>query len=263
MKINTILPFCIAVIIIQSCTMININVSEKRIHSSQKINLEENITLTTWGAIKINKSHFFPSSFQIKTSDDVIYFDPVEINCSEFADYIFLTHAHPDHLSLKDIQKIIKPETIVVCSRSVSKKLKFLDNIIHIMKPGEDLTLKGIHVEATPAYNTKPIFLWIKAHPKNKENIGFILTLNNYLRIYHAGDTDYIPEMKQLNNIDVIFVPIGGDNLTMNSYEGALMVNEIKPKTVIPMHFEINNKDGLSLFKQQVDKNIFIIEFGP
>lgn len=257
---KTLISDCLTFIIIQGCTMVKITVSEKRNPTPRRIELEKNITLTTWGAIKVNKSHFFPSSFQIKTSDKVIYIDPVEINSSEIADYIFLTHSHPDHLSLKDIKKIIKPETIIVCSKSVSKKLNDFNNKIHIVKPGDTLTLKSLKCEATPAYNTKSVFLWIKAHPKSKENVGFVLTLDNGLRLYHAGDTDYIPAMKRLKNIQVALVPIGGDNLTMNSDEAALMVNEIKPETVIPMHFEIKNQDELSSFIGQVDKNIVIRE---
>ena len=240
--------------------MVKISVSEKRNPTSQQINLEENITLTTWGTIKANKSHFFPSSFQIKTGDKVIYIDPLEVNSSEKADYIFLTHSHPDHFSIKDIKKVIKSETTIICSKGVSKKLKDFNNAVHIMRPGDTLDLDGMSCEATAAYNTKSVFLWIKAHPKSIENVGFVLTMDKGLRIYHAGDTDYIPEMKHLKNIQIALIPIGGDNLTMNEDEAARMINEIKPEKVIPMHYEIKNREELNRFKNLVDQKIKVEE---
>ena len=240
--------------------MVKISVSEKRNSTSQQINMGENITLTTWGTIKVNKSHFFPSSFQIKTGDKVIYIDPVEVNSSEKADYIFLTHSHPDHFSIKDIQKVIKPETTIICSKGVSKKLKDFNNAVHIMRPEDTIDLDGMSCEATAAYNTKSVFLWIKAHPKSKENVGFVLTMEKGVRIYHAGDTDYIPEMKQLKNIQIALIPIGGDNLTMNEDEAARMINEIKPEKVILVHYEIKNREELNRFKNLVDQKIKVEE---
>jgi L-ascorbate metabolism protein UlaG (beta-lactamase superfamily) len=114
--------------------------------------------------------------------------------------------------------------------------------------------------EATAAYNTKSVFLWIKAHPKSKENVGFVLTMDKGLRIYHAGDTDYIPEMKQLKKIQFALIPIGGDNLTMNEEEAASMVNAIKPEKVIPMHYEIKNREELKRFESLVDPKIKVEE---
>ena len=76
------------------------------------------------------------------------------------------------------------------------------------------------------------------------ENIGFILTLDNGIRIYHAGDTDYIPEMTEIKNIKLALIPIGGDNLTMNEEEAAMIVNQIKPEIAVPMHYEIKNKEN-------------------
>ena len=190
----------------------------------------------------------------------MVYIDPVEVNSSEKADYIFLTHSHPDHFSIKDIQKVMKSETTIVCSKGVSKKLKDFNNTVHMVKPGDILEFDGMNCEATAAYNTKSVFLWIKAHPKSKENVGFVLTMDKGLRIYHAGDTDYIPEMKQLKNIQIALIPIGGDNLTMNENEAACIINEIKPEIVIPMHYEIKNRGGLNRFESPVDQKIKVEE---
>lgn len=239
--------------------MVKITVSEKRNSTPQKIEIGEN-TLTTWGTIKVNKSHFFPSSFQIKSGNKVIYIDPVEVGTSEAADFILITHSHPDHCSIKDIQKVIKSETTIICSKGVSKKLKDFNNAFHIMRPGDTLELDGMSCEATAAYNTKSVLLWIKAHPKSKENVGFIVKLPDGIRIYHAGDTDYISEIKGMADIQLALIPIGGDNLTMNEEDAAHIINRIKPEKVIPMHYEIKNREELNRFKTLVDNSIKIIE---
>ena len=254
------LIFFLAVSINQGCNMVKVTTSEKRNPVPQQVTIGENTTLTSWGTIKVNKSHFFPSSFQLKTDDTIIYIDPVEIGDAEPADYILITHAHPDHFSIKDIQKLSNDKTIIVCSKGVSKKLKDLTNKIHVIKSKEQLRLEGVHIEATSAYNTRPVFLWFKAHPRSKENIGYVITLKNGSRVYHAGDTDPISEMKELSDIEVALIPIGGDNLTMDEEEAAKIVNEIRPGIVIPMHYEIKNRQELERFETLVDENIRVIK---
>jgi L-ascorbate metabolism protein UlaG (beta-lactamase superfamily) len=241
-------------------SLVKITVSEKRNFKPKEIEISENTTLKSWGTIKVNKSHFFPSSFQIKTDKKTIYIDPVEIDPFEKADYILITHSHPDHFSLTDIKKILKSDTKIICSKSVSKKLKGFNTSIHILEPGDTLKLEGLNLTATAAYNTKSIFLWIKAHPRSKGNIGFILTLDNGYRIYHAGDTDYIPEILKINNIQLLLIPIGGDNLTLNEEEAAMIVNQIKPEIAVPMHYEIKNGENRVKFRSLVDIAIQVIE---
>ncbi|MBN1181127.1 MAG: MBL fold metallo-hydrolase [Bacteroidales bacterium] len=240
--------------------MVKITLSEKRNPKPQVIKIGENIKITTWGAIKVNRSHFFPSSFQVKSDEKIIFIDPVEVDPSEKADYILITHSHPDHFSLKDIKRLLKSGTEIICSKSVTKKLEDFNNQVLIMTAGDILKLEGMNLEATAAYNTKSVFLWIKAHPKSKENIGYILTLSDGLRIYHAGDTDYIPEMNEIKNIQLAFIPVGGDNLTMNEDEAAMVANQIKPEKVVPIHYEIKNSEVLKRFRSLVDKSIQVIE---
>ena len=250
----------LALLINQGCTMIKVTISEKRNPTPQQVSIGENATLTTWGAIKINKSHFFPSSFQLKTGDKVVYIDPVEVGINEPADFILITHAHPDHFSIKDIKNLLNDETIIICPKGVSKKLKNIKNKIQIVRPKEQLHFEEFSIEATSAYNTRSVFLWIKAHPKSKENVGFILTLKNGEKIYHAGDTDYIPEMKGLGKVEVALIPIGGDNLTMDEEEAAKIVNEIAPKIAIPMHYEIKNREELNRFEALVNQETSVIK---
>lgn len=250
----------LVLLINQSCTMVKVTVSEKRNPVPQQVSIGEKTSLTTWGAIKVNKSHFFPSSFQLITNDKVIYIDPVKVGSAEPADYIFITHAHPDHFSLKDIKSLLKAETTIICSKGVSKKLKGITNTIHVVKPEEQLEFEEMSIATTHAYNTKSVILWIKAHPKSKENVGYIITLKNGLTLYHTGDTDYIPEIKDLAGIDVALVSIGGDNLTMNEAEAAEIVNAIKPRIVIPMHYEIKNSEELHRFEGLVNEQTSVIK---
>ncbi|GAA4275582.1 MBL fold metallo-hydrolase [Aquimarina mytili] len=240
--------------------MVKVKISEKINPIPQKVTIRENITLTTWGAIKVNKSHFFPSSFQLKIDDKIIYIDPVRVGKIEQADYILITHAHPDHFSVKDINNLLKNETKIICSKGVSKKLRHIKNKIQVVKPNQKLQFEEFSIEPTFAYNTKSVFLWIKAHPKSKENVGYVITLKNGLKIYHAGDTDYISEMEELMDINVALVPIGGDNLTMNEGEAAKIINKIGPEIVIPMHYEIKNSEELNRFETLINSTTKVIK---
>jgi L-ascorbate metabolism protein UlaG (beta-lactamase superfamily) len=241
--------------------MIKISISEKRNPLPLTIELEKNIALTTWGAIKINKSDFFPSSFQLKTDSLVVYIDPVEVGeNADKADYILITHGHPDHLSEKDIEELTKPSTKIICSKGAAKKLKKTGTELIIVKPNDTLSFNHFQIETVPAFNTKNVFLWIKAHPKSKENVGFVLTVNDSLKIYHTGDTDYIPGMDEIYDIDIDLIAIGGDNLTMNEEEAAQIINKIKPRKVFPVHYEIKDIQRLQRFRELIDKSIEVIE---
>lgn len=238
--------------------MVKIKASSKRNPVPQSFELKGDINVTTWGAISVNKADFFPSSFQIKSNDRVIYIDPVEVESDLKADYIFITHAHPDHLSVKDLEKLSKNETVIICPAGVARKLNKYDYKIQKVAPGQSFTLENnLKYETVEAYNTRNVFLWIKAHRKSQKNVGYVLSFNGK-RIYHAGDTDSIPGIKNLQNIDLALIPIGGDNLTMNLEEAANMVNNIKPLLVVPMHYELSQKHEVSGFPDLVGKHTIV-----
>jgi L-ascorbate metabolism protein UlaG (beta-lactamase superfamily) len=160
-----------------------------------------------------------------------IWVDPFGVsNADPKADVLFITHAHGDHLSTGDIQKVIKAETVVVGPPDCVAKAPVDESKKVSVAPGESRTIEGISVEVVAAYNIDKPF-----HPKANNWVGYVFNLGDR-RVYHAGDTDRIPEMKSIET-DVAFLPVGG-TYTMNAEEAAAAVNEdIKPKMAVPMHY--------------------------
>lgn len=241
-----------------SCIKVDIKRSDIRKPVPKSLQLPNNIVITSWGAVDVkvfNKSSvFFPASFRIETHEKVIYIDPLEIEESKPADYIFITHAHEDHLSLSDIEKLVKNETLIIGPQTVVKQLS--DHNTRNVKPGEVFELEDINCETVPAHNIRPIFLWIYPHPKKDMNVGYILTIDG-VRIYHAGDTDPIPEIERIKDITVALVPLDkdGGKLTMDTEQAATLINTIRPKLAVPMHYELG-KNYAEKFMRLVDEEI-------
>ena len=244
--------------LLQGCITVEITRSSERTSHAQTIQLSQSVALTSLGAVDINGSAFFPSGYRIDAPDRTIYLDPIMIDDPKPADFIFITHAHPDHFSLPDIQKIATAKTIIVGPPSVAQGLS--NYVAREVVPGDSFTVDELYCEVVAAYNTKRVFLWIAAHPKSARNVGYVLTIGD-LRIYHAGDTDFIPEMKNLSNITVAMVPIGGDNLTMDPVRAASAINAIRPELAIPMHHPIGQSDGIDRFRKLVDPGIDVRTF--
>lgn len=157
-----------------------------------------------------------------------VYVDPYQLSAGEpKADLILVTHAHFDHLSSDDIAKIQGPDTVVIAPRDCASKLS---GKVETISPGETKTVAGVKVEAVPAYNLHKEF-----HRKSSGWVGYVFTLDG-VRVYHAGDTDFIPEMKSLKDIDIACLPIGG-TYTMDWKEAVKAAEAIKAKLTIPMHY--------------------------
>lgn len=172
------------------------------------------------------------AAFRIEAGGLVIYIDPFMLKTgSPKADLILTTHDHFDHTSPGDIAKIKKPETIIVTVAQAASKLT---GDVRIIKPGDNMTVKGIGIKAIPAYNIDKFRSpGIPFHPKEAGYVGYIITVNG-VRIYHAGDTDFIPEMKGLGP-DVALLPVTG-TYTITAEEAVRAAAAIRPKVAIPMH---------------------------
>jgi len=180
------------------------------------------------------------ASFKLRALEKVIYFDPWQIKDNEAADLILITHSHFDHLSPDDVRRIQKKETVIVATKDSTSKLK---GDIRTIKPDDRITVGDVQIETIPAYNIGKNY-----HPKMNGWVGFIVTIGGE-RIYHAGDTDAIPEMKRLS-VDVALLPVGG-TYTMTAEEAAGIANEFKPAVAVPMHWGtiIGSKSDAERFK--------------
>ena len=174
----------------------------------------------------------YHSSIKI-TKEKIIYIDPFKINQNyNDADIIFITHDHYDHYSEEDIDKIINEKTTIIIPEELLTKLlrKGINkNTIITVEPNKKYTVQGIKFETIPAYNVNKTF-----HPKENEWVGYIIEIKG-VRYYIAGDTDITEENKKVK-CDVAFVPVGG-TYTMDFREAAELINEIKPKVAVPIHY--------------------------
>ena len=178
------------------------------------------------------------SGFLIKNSF-VIYIDPYKIKeGSEKADLILITHSHYDHCSVEDIGKIIKQDTMIFITADCQSKIT-RSNIpvrIKIIEKGQELNFNDVKISVLPAYNVDKNF-----HPKEEEWVGYLIRINNSI-IYHAGDTDVIPEMQKLTGYKqqdkkfIALLPIGG-RFTMTAEEASEAAKLLKPDLAIPMHY--------------------------
>ncbi|MBQ8188003.1 MAG: MBL fold metallo-hydrolase [Clostridia bacterium] len=196
------------------------------------------------------------SSIRI-AAEKIIYIDPFKLEVAPHdADIIFVTHAHFDHFSPEDIEKIAKPETVYVMPESMQKdaaKAGIADGNLVMLTPEQKTEICGIPVETVPSYNIgKPM------HPKKNGWLGYILTVGTQ-RIYIGGDMDATPEAAAVQ-CDIAMLPIGG-TYTMNAKEAAALVNEMRPKTVIPTHYGsiVGLKKDEKTFLKLVDDGIDVV----
>jgi L-ascorbate metabolism protein UlaG (beta-lactamase superfamily) len=175
--------------------------------------------------------------FKIK-KDRIVYVDPFKLTGKpEAADLVCVTHEHFDHLSVEDLKKVVTAKTTVVtipaCERAV-KELK--PKAVRVISAGQRLEVDGVSVEAVPAYNTTKFRSpGNPFHPKADGKVGFVLGMGG-LRIYHAGDTDQIPEMAQVKGVDVALLPVSG-TYVMTAAEAVKACEAIQPMLAIPMHY--------------------------
>lgn len=184
------------------------------------------------------------------TGEKTIFTDPFNISKTDVADIILITHDHYDHCSPADVKKLQGPETVIITTADCAKKLS---GKLRTVKPGDTITIGNIVVEAVPAYNTNKKF-----HPKGNGWVGFIVTANGK-RIYLAGDTDLIPEMKHIK-ADIALLPVSG-TYVMTADEAVQAALDINPEIAIPMHYGsiVGNAADANKFAEKLKGKIKVV----
>jgi len=180
------------------------------------------------------------------TNSKTIYTDPYKGDFSKKADIILVSHSHYDHLDIKRINEIKTDNTKIFTTKEASSKIIGAIS----MNPGDKQVIGDITIKAVHAYNVDKFRSpGIPFHPKGF-GIGFIITMEGK-RVYFAGDTDFIPEMKTFENIDYALLPISG-TYVMDIDEAIQAAKAINANIVIPMHeFKANKQDFASKAKEQ------------
>lgn len=194
------------------------------------------------------------AGFRIVGGGKTIYVDPYKIKGGPTADIILVTHNHFDHLSVEDIRKVSSSKTLMIGPRECEAKFRSLGLEHKIVRPGMSLDLSGVKVEAVPSYNVNKSF-----HPKVDGKVGYVVTVGD-VKVYHAGDTDRIPEMSNIKP-DVSLLPVGG-TYTMNAEEAAQAAKDIGVGLFIPMHYGsiVGSRGDADKFKSILEEKAIILE---
>jgi len=167
------------------------------------------------------------ASFRIAGEGAVVYIDPWKVTGEPHdADLVVLSHSHYDHFSPEDVAKVSKDGTAVVAPHDTAGKLK----AARAVAPGDRVTVGDVTVEAVAAYNIGKAF-----HPKANRWIGAVVCLDGK-RIYYAGDTDLVPEMNDLKDVDLALLPVGG-TYTLDAPQAARACEVIGCKAAVPYHW--------------------------
>jgi len=198
------------------------------------------------------------ASWLLKTNGKNIYIDPYEGEYKEKADLILSTHHHDDHCKPDKVALIKTPETEIIAPPECAKKLN--TETLHL-KPGEATKIEDVLIEAVEAYNFKRFRSpGNPFHPKGI-GVGYLITAEDKT-IYHAGDTDFIEEMKELKDIDVMLVPSGG-TYTMDNPEAAEATMAVNPKKAVPMHiWDTSPAEYKKMVEEGCDTQVIIMKPG-
>ena len=201
--------------------------------------------------------------FRFMCDEGVVYTDPFKVRGEpRDADYVFITHEHYDHCSLEDLQKVITPETIIVATPDCTSKLARLRfKQLITVEPGRDYAADRIRFATVPAYNVNK---WkspgVAFHPREDGRVGYIIHLCKK-RVYHAGDTDHVPEMYALTDIDLALLPVSG-TYVMTAEEAAKAADAFKPARAIPMHYGaiVGDESDALRFKSLASVPVLVLE---
>jgi len=163
-----------------------------------------------------------------------VYVDPWKLPAGQpRAGLILVTHDHYDHLSLPDIEGIAGPDTVVVGPASVTVQVRDLETVT--LAPRGRAQVSGVDVEAVAAYNLDKFRAPGQPfHPREAGHLGYVFTLDG-VRYYHAGDTDAVPEMRDVR-CDVALLPVSG-TYVMTCDEACDACDMVTAQVAVPMHY--------------------------
>jgi L-ascorbate metabolism protein UlaG (beta-lactamase superfamily) len=201
------------------------------------------------------------SGFRISAGGRSIYIDPYRISADmPKADLVLITHQHYDHFSIQDLELLTKEDTRVIAPPAVAERL---EGNVQSIRPGEviETDLPGVDVRAVPAYNTskrdgegRPF------HPREAGCLGYEVSVRGE-RLYHAGDTDVIPEMDWVVGADVALLPVSGVYV-MTALEAAEAARRIQPTVAVPMHWgkQIGSEKDAQAFADAAPVDVVIMQ---
>jgi len=186
------------------------------------------------------------ASFLLKTGGKRIYIDPYAGDYAEKADVVLVSHGHGDHCDLEKLSMVRTLETVIYTSEACAEGIP-PGNVV-TMSPGEKRGINGVTVHAVEAYNFKRFRSpGVPYHPEGTQ-IAFIVESEGK-RIYHAGDSDYLPSMDELEDVTLALLPIMG-RAVMDVDEAVEAAIGIGPEMVMPMHWRSSDPRE---FKRKVE----------
>jgi L-ascorbate metabolism protein UlaG (beta-lactamase superfamily) len=188
--------------------------------------------LWTYRGIKV---HWLGHDSFVLEGSKTVVIDPFKAKGNYKADVLLISHEHFDHLSEDDIKRFTSPSTTIVAPKICEGPLGTIATNKIFVEPGTEVEVKGVSIEAVPAYNLNKFREPGKVfHPKEEGRVGYVLTLDG-VRLYHSGDSDATPEMKSLE-VDVAFLPVSG-TYVMTAEEASEAAKAMKTKVAVPMHY--------------------------
>ena len=202
------------------------------------------------------------SGFRVRAGRTTIYIDPYRVgDAAAPADLVLVTHGHYDHFSPRDIQALSHKRTWLIAPATVAERV---GGRVLSIAPGEVIEPEfahGVSIRAVAAYNTskrdadgKPF------HAREAGWVGYDVNIRGE-RLYHAGDTDVIPEMDEVSGVDVALLPVSG-TYVMTAEEAAEAARRIQPRLAVPMHWgeNIGTEDDARRFAHLTPVPVAIME---